>query len=169
MKIMKTKVFIITLVLFGLTFSSCKKYEEGPILSLKSKNSRLTGEWKLVSYTSEYISIDGITVSSFDGTTMVTSNNSYLYDLTLTIDKDGTLIKSVTKNGTTNVEKSYWSWLDGTSGKEQLLLDDLYTIKKLTNKELILEYFYSSEAYADSNSTPTFFDSHHQTWTYEKQ
>jgi hypothetical protein len=31
-----------------LNYSSCKKYEDGPAFSLKSKTGRLTGEWELV-------------------------------------------------------------------------------------------------------------------------
>jgi Lipocalin-like domain len=36
-----------TTAMLSLTFSSCGKYEDGPKLSLASKKSRLSGEWKL--------------------------------------------------------------------------------------------------------------------------
>ncbi len=39
-------VFISLFIIFN--FNSCKKYEDGPILSLKSKDARLTGIWKAI-------------------------------------------------------------------------------------------------------------------------
>ena len=39
--IIKLLLFIISVVLF-----SCKKYEEGPLISFRSKKSKMTGVWK---------------------------------------------------------------------------------------------------------------------------
>ena len=41
-----------------LNFQSCSKYEDGPAFSLRSKNSRLVGEWEVL------LKIDGQTVGS---------------------------------------------------------------------------------------------------------
>lgn len=41
---------ILTLLLPALLLFSCGKYEEGPNFSLRTKKSRLVGEWKLVSF-----------------------------------------------------------------------------------------------------------------------
>lgn len=170
-KIMKTKVFILILVMFGLTFSSCKKYEDGPALSLKSKNARLTGEWKLVSYSYERISTSGTSTSTYDGTTMITPYGSYLYSRTLIIDKDGTYTYKETSDGDTEEHTSYWTWVDGATGKEQISFynDDLYNVKKLGNKELIFENTSSWKEYDDNSTTTTDFATYSYTWTYEKQ
>ncbi|MDD4149454.1 MAG: hypothetical protein PHE33_05445 [Bacteroidales bacterium] len=168
---MKTKVFILILVMFGLTFSSCKKYEDGPALSLKSKNARITGEWKLVAYSYERTSTSGITTSTYDGTTMITAYGSYPYSRTLIIDKDGTYTYKETNDGDTEEHTSYWSWIDGAKGKEQINFysDDLYNIKKLANKELVFENTSSWKDYDDNSTTPTSFSTSTSTWTYEKQ
>lgn len=42
---MKKSLF--TLICFTLIFSSCKKYEEGPGISLRTKKARVVGEWKM--------------------------------------------------------------------------------------------------------------------------
>lgn len=46
---MKATTFI-KMLLFLITIYSCSKYEEGPFISLKSKKSRLLGEWKVVEF-----------------------------------------------------------------------------------------------------------------------
>ena len=43
---MKKIIYSLT-ILAGLHFSSCSKYEEGPGISLRSKKSRLVGEWRI--------------------------------------------------------------------------------------------------------------------------
>lgn len=47
---MKKLLIILTILTFGLNLQSCKKYEEGPSFSLKTKKKRLVGEWKLESF-----------------------------------------------------------------------------------------------------------------------
>lgn len=44
-------LFCALLLSLPILFSSCKKYEDGPMISLLTKKSRLCGEWKLESYT----------------------------------------------------------------------------------------------------------------------
>ncbi len=43
---LKTLLFVISVSLF--VFTGCKKYEDGPLISFKSKMKRLEGEWRLV-------------------------------------------------------------------------------------------------------------------------
>lgn len=47
---MKKYVIIFFLTLLILNFG-CKKYEDGPIISLRTKNHRLEGKWNVSSYT----------------------------------------------------------------------------------------------------------------------
>lgn len=46
--ILKTSLISILVI---LTIGACKKYEEGPAISLRSKEKRLCQTWKLVSWT----------------------------------------------------------------------------------------------------------------------
>jgi hypothetical protein len=56
------KLIVFSLVVFFamVSFNSCKKYEDGPRLSLRSKTNRLVGEWKLSKATDK----NGIDVTS---------------------------------------------------------------------------------------------------------
>ena len=46
---MKTtsKILLVAILALGVQLTSCKKYEDGPAISLKSKNKRLVGDWEL--------------------------------------------------------------------------------------------------------------------------
>lgn len=157
-------------MMFGLIFTSCKKYEEGPLLSLRTKNARLTGEWKLVSYSRITTNNTETTTTSYDGTTMTTPNISYTYSLTLIINDDGTYTYKETRDDYSDEYTSYWSWLDGAKGKQQIMLyeEDLYNIKKLTNKELVLEFNESETDYGNGDNSADL-TSHSAVWTYQKQ
>ncbi len=72
MKTLKNLLFISFIASVLLT--GCKKYEEGPAFSIRSKTERVANTWKLVSYT-----IDGTDYTS------VLANINY----TETYDKDG--------------------------------------------------------------------------------
>jgi len=169
---MRTKTFIITLILLSLFVSSCKKYEDGPLISLKSKNSRLTGEWKLVSYTYETTTNDvTTTISSFNGTTMEEFQNSYPYAHSLIINKDGTYTSKETKNYFTQGFSSNWSWFSGSKNKNQLYLgiNDLYSIKKLTNEDLVLTKHFSWQTYDYNSMEIDGLTTESYIWIYEKQ
>ena len=50
---MKRSILILTIITLGLSafiFTGCRKYPDGPALSLKSKSARLTNTWKVESY-----------------------------------------------------------------------------------------------------------------------
>ena len=55
MKKIITLIVLATFIMVG-TYS-CKKYEEGPAISLRTKTKRLTGEWKLDKATQDGIDI----------------------------------------------------------------------------------------------------------------
>ncbi len=42
-----TKIFSVLLLASLIVNAGCKKYEEGPAISLRSKKARLTGQWKI--------------------------------------------------------------------------------------------------------------------------
>ena len=49
---------ILLVVLVGFSFSSCKKYEEGPALSFRSKKARVVNKWIVEKATDLYDNID---------------------------------------------------------------------------------------------------------------
>lgn len=81
-------------------FSECKKGDGDPAISLRSRKSRLTGNWRLVSGTAAYTSGNFSETYTFDGAKLMlyTSTSSGLpaiytgiYLLNIKIVKDGTM------------------------------------------------------------------------------
>jgi len=44
---MKKIVLLISVLIITLTLGSCKKYDEGPLISLRSKEKRMNGKWEV--------------------------------------------------------------------------------------------------------------------------
>jgi hypothetical protein len=61
------KIAHIAFIISAVIISGCKKYEEGPCFSLRSKENRVRGEWEL-----EYLYINGV-----DSTQAVKSQTCY--------------------------------------------------------------------------------------------
>ncbi len=80
---MKTYKTTILLLLFGIIFSnltSCKKYPDGPTISLRSRKERISNNWKVENYKingSDFTSI----VTNYKETFTKEGNYSYSWDL----------------------------------------------------------------------------------------
>lgn len=144
------KLMLLSLVLIigAASLNSCKKYEEGPGFSLRSKTARLTGDWRAKEYT-----LDGesllVNIEEIEGFSLEIS-----LQFDLTIDKDGTtqstseVSSSTTFLGVTTTQESKeteagtWKW--GTD-KESVIFTDYdgdeeeFEIIKLSTSELIFE------------------------------
>lgn len=147
---MKTKTKFTLIVGMMMVLFSCGKYEEGPFFSIRTKNARLEGEWKLVKQdrksssdfsSSVYTFENGIMTENFDG---FISTYSYSESWEITI-KDNHIKIVTNDDGSASDYTTYWNWENGASSKELINIDgDTYRILKLTNKEMILEQNYSS-------------------------
>src|SRR3990172_6777766 len=103
-------------------FQSCKKYDDGPAISLKSKKGRLTGEWEL------------------------TGGDPGIYDPTISqiweFEKDGDFKWTYSYTGYSYSYQGDWEW---ENNKEEIELTftgggiSEFVIKRLTNKELTIE------------------------------
>jgi len=122
-KTSKNLILAATLVTI-LNFQSCKKYDDGPGLSLRSVTNRLTGEW-------EVVDIQGQNVNG---------------EITMEFDKDGDFKMTYEYNyyGNTysSTQNGEWSFEDR---KETIELDfdqggsEEWDIKRLTNSEFWFE------------------------------
>ncbi len=103
------KKLSIYLVLVLIVFSGCKKYEEGPLISLRSKEKRLCQEWELkkIEYNGSAEALDDI--------------NNYYWD--------------IDKNGTINVNVSYVDWGDETMEFKWEWIDNKEGIKITTDSK----------------------------------
>lgn len=171
-KIIKLSVLFFT---SALVLASCSKYDDNPAVSLKSKNGRITGEWTLAKYdytrTRTAYGTITMTTMTYNGVIMTYTEggytNTYSYSEKIKINKDGTYEITVVDEGETDTETGLWSWIDGTSNKELIMLDgNILVIKKLTNKELVVEETYSSSNTYDGKTSSTNYVA---TSTYEKK
>ncbi len=127
------KIFsiIIVIAIASPFFTACKKGENDPGISLKSRTARLVGEWvlkEMESNTTRTYSAGGSSTETvtFNGTTKTTTNSNgsttSTYSESIEILKDGTyktnykeIEESVTRiyegNGT-------WAWVDGNKEDE---------------------------------------------------
>lgn len=166
---MKRLIILGMSLVMGLTIASCKKGENDPAISLKSRDSRITGEWNLKNISGDFITqsenIDGeietykqsisydngvITITDNDGDT---ESSQYLFELDILDDQSFTLLNKITYDDTDFEEYSVsdqWYWLDGVKNKSQIFLpgfnevtffgyDDALIIDRLTNKEMHLK------------------------------
>ncbi len=115
---------LLKFTIFGLmiivVFSGCKKYDDGPMLSLAFKKARVVNDWKMQSATQ-----NGNSTTLFNG-------------ITIEFKKDNTYTLTWGANfpGTWDFDKK----------KEKIITTDnvgtvtQYTINRLTNKELWVTY-----------------------------
>jgi hypothetical protein len=176
---MKKNILVIALgLLVGSTvLTGCKKGENDPFLSLKSRDARITETWKLVGLEGKNVTTDASGTDEFtttyNGTTVSeafnqTVYNTYAYSLTVEIRKDGTYQSIEMEDGDTETIDGRWYWLDSKKNKTTISLDNLGTfeVNGLKSKELILRSYYK-EVVVNGGATST--DESTVTWTFEKQ
>jgi hypothetical protein len=182
MKTRKVKIAVLTfaLMLGTTTFQSCKKGENDPFLSLKTRDARITGTWELESMTSRsvdsYLGTGGEYYSEYtstlaDGQMTSTSTGSasglgYSYSSEMTIKKDGTLIISETSEDDKSTTTASWYWMNDTKKKTRINLNGDFEVDRLTNKELILK---TDDIHADSNENGSSTSSYSSTMTFKKK
>ncbi|MFT7156791.1 MAG: hypothetical protein ACI8Q1_001806 [Parvicella sp.] len=127
---MKTSnLFLAASVVLILNFSSCKKYEDGPGFSLKSKTGRLTGEWEVVQ------------VYDSNGQSLLGNE----YEVEMEFEKDGdfemTYGYSYGGQSYSYTYKGDWEW-ESDKSEIEVVMDgtkQTWEITRLTSKELQFE------------------------------
>jgi hypothetical protein len=158
MKLPLEKTALLSLILISATLLfSCKKGENDPFLSLRSRKSRIVGEWKLQK---------GFEKSAFSYNTSVQYNETsgsktdengtinFTYSMEYTFKKDGSYTYSYTETPTgdkttTRKNEGRWTFLaKNNSGKfknkERILLT-----------ETLYSYTYDGNTSTNIESTPT--------------
>ena len=129
------KLFALASIVLAITFttSSCKKGENDPGISFRSRTSRLSGEWTLstMNYKNTYISdnYSNTKVYSYDGTvrtetstttyagTTNTNINTDAYSDEVTFEKDGTFSRTIKNGKQTTTYKGNWMWVNGNDNQ----------------------------------------------------
>lgn len=190
---MKTNL-IIGLILAAALTQSCKKGENDPFMSLKSRDARITGDWELTSF--EMISVYKITedgdnylesetIVYKDGNATSTEIESYTmsgitetyedsytytYKENMTISKDGSYSVTNAEDGDVHEYSNKWWWVDDVKSKTQISLDGMvFHVDRLTNKELVLIYSETEKGEEiDDQTTYTYESSDNYTLSYKK-
>ncbi|MCK5856245.1 MAG: hypothetical protein KAG64_02080 [Bacteroidales bacterium] len=128
MKKIITLVVLATFVLFG-TYS-CKKYEEGPLISLRTKTARVANDWKLdkaiqdgIDITSNYPEVEQ-TFEKEGGYKMLFNGADYTGNWEFDSDKEHILIKIDGSSDESKFKiirlKEKELWLDQTVGSQTI-------------------------------------------------
>jgi hypothetical protein len=150
-----------TLAILSLAFlAACKKGENDPFMSLRTRNARITGTWKLTKQetteTNAFSGMSEVYSSSFDGTNLTTTepggSTTISYSHSIEINKDGTYNMTRVEGGTSYQSNGNWWWLNSKKKKVRIAFDDdwgSFYIDRLKNKELVLTV---DESYSTSDS-----------------
>lgn len=138
MKNSKINFSLVAIGIFALSivFTSCKKYQEGPALSLRSKSARVANTWQVESY-----SINGVDYTSalknLNYTETYTKDGAYSYSSSVEsgagkweFNSDKTQIKrhGVSGQSSTDLvilklkENAFWYYYMDGSDKEEIHL-----------------------------------------------
>lgn len=139
---MRTMVKLMAVMMLALILlPSCKKYEEGPTISFRSKKARVANVWK----------VEKVLINAVDVTSNYNLNHkSFLLEM----KEDGTLIQTYT-DANNNSQTISGTWALG-SDNENLDITILnvtlsYIILKLKNDELWLKYVFTSSGVTTTN------------------
>ena len=155
MKSIFKSIFIVVIIV--ITLISCRKGEEDPFFSFRSRKARITGYWRLTS---------GTTNISYNDTTQVLTYNGASIDYVVSAKNEGTLYSGnisyselwkINKNNTFEMYKNYPDYDISMSGDWVFYPKD--KCKDLKNKEAIL-FSVKSKKYIYPNIM------YNQTYTY---
>lgn len=176
----RKNVSIAIIFLIGiLTFNSCKKGENDPFISLRSRDARITGEWKLTGFSqtnvqyNPYSQTTTTTTQTLNGTNLtVTSGSSsetYVYSYEMTIEKDGAFSMVEIADGDKKEETGNWFWLNSGKDKTYISLgSNQFYVDQLKNSELVLVLNLTSKE-TDSNGLVASNSSSTSTLTFTKK
>ncbi len=147
----KTGWSAIFLLISTTLLLSCNKYEDGPFMSLRSKDARITGEWEMTDiyfqekndgvYLDEGTWEDGMLtiVSEYDDET---ETETFKYEIEMDIQKDGIISWNRVLRDFEESQTGIWNWEnnDIKKGGIDLPFLGLFKITRLTNDELVLSY-----------------------------
>ena len=179
--IMKKSIALLGMALLVFTsvlITGCKKGEDDPFISLKSRDARITAKWKLTK-------AEGTSTNTFAGTTYTTTSNfngtvytityssgdvdSYSYALEMEILKGGEMTSSETEDGEITTAKDIWFWTNNTSDKTGIYLGSIdggiFNVQGLSSKELILTINSENTQIVDGQTSTSKSST---TWTFEK-
>lgn len=122
------RIAALALVVGGISLASCKKYEEGPMLSLLTKKARVVGTWTVEAYLE-------------NGVDKTSQYRQFVTGETFTTKKDGTYTYDATYVVGNSSDAGTWEFIDSkddlkTLSNQSGSTPDTMVIVKLKSKEL---------------------------------
>jgi hypothetical protein len=171
---------------------SCRRGDEDPAITLRSRDNRLENTWALVdysgtaTYTYQYngLLVTETVIYSYSNNilTSIYSNDlgqrwvdSYFYSVNMTINKDGTMSASIREDNAINNIDDSWFWLNTAKNKSKVFLGSYrlsemgsgeFNVLRLANKELKLVAQFS-DIYTSGNFRDVL--SQDIVWTFRAQ
>ena len=166
---MKIKIFLLSVVLIAtaIFINSCKKGEDDPWLSLRSRDNRVIGKWKLVEQIEEYVSASTITESNnvnnvVENKTFNDKETNNVLDNILTkteTENDLSVLKSIRLNSPTNsfiniditsIQNNDKKWVKENSIELEIKEDNTWEAIYRTTDISFLYRFFSKESSTDT-------------------
>lgn len=138
---MKKTINLLLILALSSTLFQCKKGEDDPFISFRSRKARVTGEWTLTSGsgTDTYSGTGYSSTNSYNytensytenttttsGGNTFTSSNAGLYSFKLEMKKDGTFTRTEIQGTSTNIYSGVWNFTGKVGeykNKEQVVL-----------------------------------------------
>lgn len=179
----KVKFALLMLMAAILILPACKKGENDPFISLKSRDAKVTAIWKLTKIANTRTQVQSgntsTTTYTFDGSSLIVTSSpggstTYTGSYEMEIIKDGTMTWNETYSfgGSTDVQSSTgtWQWMNSDKNKSVIILaggnyfftGGLWQIDRLASKELVL----SNVGNDNDNGDTSTWD---YKYTFEKQ
>lgn len=165
---MKSKIFIFAcaITLGSIYLAACRRGEQDPFISLRSRDARLTGKWKLASIEGTEVHPEYTIFTTFNGSNLsIIKNNDTIsksYRESFEIFKDGRYDLTILDDTLNFQETADWYWLNSDQNKTELAIKGgVYNVDGLSNKKLILSVY--------NKITTTSTIEHSFKYTYEKE
>ena len=123
---MKKILLAVIVSLSIIVIPSCKKGEDDPFISIRSRDARITAKWKLVNLESTSSGPSSTTTSVLNGSLLTvtytspsygSSSSTSSYSLDLEINSDGTSSSTEILDGDISTSKSTWNWKNDNNDK----------------------------------------------------
>jgi hypothetical protein len=143
---MKRLILVLLVAIMAIpAFQSCKKGENDPTISLRSRKARLVGEWKLSEGTIVNNYGSDVYTFTYNGSTCVVSgagSASWSHTDQISIEKDGTFKLTLVDDGATDILEGNWYFLGANKETE------------IKNKEAV-NFVYTKWTSTPAGGTPT--------------
>lgn len=116
---------IAIVVFFSIVFDACKKGDNDPFISLRSRKARVTGEWQLTVGSVTTAGGPAPIVITYDGNKKTEGSTTTVYSENSTFKKNGDYKTVISDDGLAKVREGTWNFSGGvgsTKKKEQLII-----------------------------------------------